>query len=278
MNSSEAARAKRLLDIAAKYQVEGARPFIVNQLTAHWPDRKLSWVLLREGQKTASLVASSTPWVSILEEEDDHLFWEPGACPDPALAIRIALDHNVPSVLPAAFYSLCQIDFRADYKFWCLDIPWQFHPSSKPAFADGWNFYKDSADDEPLARLDVLDGDTLYRLEVGKRFLLDSVLTASSVFMERPKKKCRSPDDCQAQRKRLRDRYRLDFSSETDSIHKPDPLDILWAWWRNPRLTEGLCKKCSDRLRENVWDEMDFIWKELPAAFLLDTLKPGACS
>lgn len=287
LEAKNALRAKLVMDIAAKYQVANVRPFIVNQLTAEWPKQLLPWLLRHNELKTAYKVISFAD--DSLFNPDEHFRWVQNRAPDPASAIRIALDHNIPSILPVAFYTLCQVDAEADYNRWEHE-KWSFECQDYVNRLDTFT-YSDRCYDhgiERLARWDLVDRDSMYRLAMGKRALTDTNLNLSSVFVSQSKKtddidhqpeECKTKERCRAERVRLEKVHRLQIQpysmSGNDSIQRPDPLARLWGWWEEEDLSGDLCESCAVTLKQRIRDKMEQIWEDLPHMFHLDSLKLG---
>lgn len=153
----------KLLDIAAKYQVDSVRPLVVDRIIEDWPTTLFRW--LQQQAEVSTVVKIYDAGEDIAPDDPfDSLF------PEPAAAIRMALDHNIPSILPAAFYALAQIDFKNDWDRW-RNSKWPFEQ-------------EDCDDDNPLlhtsiyfqertAQWSLIDKDSFYRLGLGKQALAD---------------------------------------------------------------------------------------------------------
>lgn len=93
---------RAMLSMATKYQISYIRDCIVERLESDWPQTILSWDTL-EGEIERTTEHSNVHWYT-----DDRF-------PEPASAIRLARDFNIPSILPAAFYQLSRLNIADDH-------------------------------------------------------------------------------------------------------------------------------------------------------------------
>ncbi|KAJ7682566.1 hypothetical protein DFH06DRAFT_1314768 [Mycena polygramma] len=100
---------RRTLAMATKYEMEALRDRIVAQLQADWPNTLTEWDRLE------------TEVESLLDEHEskddetvDGLYLDE-RLPEPAAAIRLAMDCNVPRILPAALYHLSRLKTDDDW-------------------------------------------------------------------------------------------------------------------------------------------------------------------
>lgn len=99
-----------MLLLANKYQVDSIRRRIVEHLEADWPQSALAWERLEaevEVMSTRFYDQHSSTVVDGLPLDD--------ALPEPASAIRLARECNIPSILPAAFYHLSRLSIEDDW-------------------------------------------------------------------------------------------------------------------------------------------------------------------
>ncbi|KDQ49270.1 hypothetical protein JAAARDRAFT_63790 [Jaapia argillacea MUCL 33604] len=90
------------LELATKYQADRLWDYIVRNLVADWPQWLPGWdALEREYSSEANELAEHLDENEIVDVEDSY--------PEPASAIRIATDFDIPEILPAAFYALSQL-------------------------------------------------------------------------------------------------------------------------------------------------------------------------
>lgn len=262
MDSETPIRAMRVLKVAKKYDVDSIKPLVVQQLKYDWPTNLAEWIRL-EVDKREFKTAYDGNESPIL----DNMY------PEPASAIKIALDHHIPEILPAAFYALAQIDFQDDWTRW--------HEGE-------WPYYKEYLDgnvDDPLydggrtARWSLLDRETLFCLLLGRRTLLDRAQNLCSIIRRTTSPRCTSPRDCSKIRQRDWDSMHTHTTTATYSQH-PDPLGTLRKWLSPVEHMEtfgqldlGLCSQCSDATRRTLREEMGKIWDDLvPDIFRVDTI------
>jgi len=93
-------RAMETLRLATKYGIDSIRNLIIRHIEADWPKTLKEWDSFSAEMK--SLGADGEPHA-------DDVF------PEPASAIRLALDFDCPSILPAAFYMLSSLAFSQDW-------------------------------------------------------------------------------------------------------------------------------------------------------------------
>jgi hypothetical protein len=111
---------KQILYLASKYDVDHIRHRIIGHVEQDWPRSLWQWDQieteihsLREIWHTNREPALDYEWSYI----DDHL-------PEPASAIRLARECDIPSILPAAFYHLSRLSIYDDWKEArkCIDV------------------------------------------------------------------------------------------------------------------------------------------------------------
>ncbi|KAJ6490351.1 hypothetical protein C8R47DRAFT_1014560 [Mycena vitilis] len=107
----------RTLAMATKYEMEALRDRIVAQLQADWPNTLTEWDRLE------------TEVESIMDEHEskegelvDGLYLDE-RLPEPAAAIRLAMDCNVPRIMPAALYHLSRLRTDDDWLQYHEDRP-----------------------------------------------------------------------------------------------------------------------------------------------------------
>ncbi|KAI0055887.1 hypothetical protein BV25DRAFT_1842665 [Artomyces pyxidatus] len=85
------------LRLSTKYIVPDLRKMIVQKFHARWPCLLEQWDL-EEGDLASLQEANTDSWPSKFD-----------IYPDPARTIRLAVDHDIPEVLPVAFYDLARL-------------------------------------------------------------------------------------------------------------------------------------------------------------------------
>lgn len=83
-----------IMRLAVKYEAEVIRATILKHIESEWPHTVEEWEKRRNDRERKNLLLSA-------ETEDQHLFF-----PDPALAVRFAMEFGCRKILPAALYEL----------------------------------------------------------------------------------------------------------------------------------------------------------------------------
>ncbi|KAG2125400.1 hypothetical protein DEU56DRAFT_892620 [Suillus clintonianus] len=101
-------RLRGLLNIAQKYQVNQLYEHIVTSIKADWPQTLPRWDFLDDIDSQRIFEPKTTlPWDPELDDEQKMS--------EPAAAIRIAREFDIPEILPAAFYHLARIKISCEY-------------------------------------------------------------------------------------------------------------------------------------------------------------------
>ncbi len=220
--------AGRVLKLATKYKVDSVRQAVVKHLESDWPTDLPGW---------HSYHADKVKHI----ESICHNIHPNSAFSEPTSAIRVAMDHNIPSILPAAFYSLAQID---------ATDPWPSKQS--PSIAARWDML-DSAD---------------LRFIRGKQALMFMMDMFTNIFSISGNRKCRAPR-CASELDELKELY---WTVHPDDLRFPDPLQRL-----NDYLTDLddygplLCARCLGTVRSNALSQMETIRRRLPEIFRLES-------
>ncbi|KDQ58242.1 hypothetical protein JAAARDRAFT_57970 [Jaapia argillacea MUCL 33604] len=98
------------LKLANKYQFDELRKIIVRQLEADWPQTLADWDRLEKEVRFVHYEEHGKDSAG----QVDGLYLD-DRFPEPASAIRLAQECDVPNILPAAFYHLSRIDLDADW-------------------------------------------------------------------------------------------------------------------------------------------------------------------
>ena len=240
----------KILKVAEKYEVKTVKPVIAQQLRADWPTTLAEWLRL-EADIDEAVTMDATRLNEFSGERFIDLF------PEPAAAIRLALEHNIPEILPAALYTLARVNFKDDFDKWQLD-EWKY-----------WNDLSDDGENPTwdclrTARWSQLDKEGLYCLLLGREELEEReeglrlhVLTKSSG--------CTSGDVCSSERKRMNKIRKRGAAS------RPDPLSVLRGWL-NTLSDYEFCSLCSISLEEDIKTKMIKTWDDLPKIFRIDVL------
>ncbi len=210
--------AGKVLKIADKYEVDSVRHAVVKQLESDWPKDLSEWYRFKaDMEKQVELNG--------LKIIDSFSFNEP------ASAIRVAMDHDIPSILPIAFYTLAQVDMN---------------PERPPQMG-------------PAPRWDLLNANDFVRLMGGKQFMAVGMNELLEVFII---------EQCSAQRcgNELTKLKATKFSMRELCI--PDPLGWLYGVLKDLD-RKDLCSACQGAVRKGILKTMEICWRHLPRVFEL---------
>ncbi|KAG2028836.1 hypothetical protein BDR03DRAFT_882568 [Suillus americanus] len=220
-----------LLNLSNKYEMNQLRLEVVHQLEADWPTSLARWDQL-EGE-IAGLADSDGDSMCSLSTEDP--------LPDPASAIQLAHECQVPTILPAAFYHLSRLTIRCQ-----LDKPSRCKPWRRTA---NWG---------------LLTAGDLRRLLLGREGLLqiaDSMLSTGASDVDSQihwmVDRCRG-----SQRIEVMDKIRGECQSA------PDILATLRGCTAMEELPT--CQICRRRIRDRLKQVRHALWTRLPKLFQLE--------
>lgn len=222
-----------------KYECDALRARIVESLEADWPQTLAQW----DARRAESILARSEHGQQFTGRVnglylDDRL-------PEPASAIRIASDYNVPSILPAAFYQLALLSTDADWD------EYRANPGKHLRFG------------ARTARWRLLDKRDLMRLVHGQKLLAAYTRAIGTdifgVRCQRGVKGCaKMRNDC------------WKYFQENAPISMDDPLDILYDCMRLDTLFTDLpCSACVGDISVKAEKKRRELWRSLPAFFNL---------
>lgn len=233
-----------LLALAVKYDVDAIRLRIIQHMESEWPVRLGEWYLLtremHERAQAAHVVPGMPQW-AVVEQ----------SFPEPASAIRMAIDFKIPSVLPAAYYRLA---------------------ISNPGVAWG---VRGGAHTRLSARWDFLECEDWRRYARGKQALSDKLNKISmamyTLFVGSDEEECEDVDGCDRALKLLH-RFIRDNDDRRFGC-QPDVLGLLFKVSKEEydegEGDVGLCDVCKGKLTEKVEALLQDIWDGLPAIFNL---------
>ncbi|GJE95933.1 hypothetical protein PsYK624_121250 [Phanerochaete sordida] len=240
---SFAADAYGLMSIATKYQVDSICAAVTKHLRGQWPST-LDAFLQKRGTTRQSL--SSGPFYHGIPQQT----------PDPASAIRLATDFNIPEILPAVYYELSLLDISRTTAFLTMQ-------------------------ERRLPRWDLLRPEELLRYYQGKFLLAKRSEQASQVFALDNEDRCETIfddyewescdiDNCSECRQALA-RAR-DCWGEKGSFFQSargDPIHRLLKMYDQLRGSE-LCEPCAAEFRTECKGRVENLWKSLPKIFSLE--------
>ncbi|KAJ7178919.1 hypothetical protein C8R46DRAFT_887153 [Mycena filopes] len=218
---------RRPLTMAIKYEMEPLRDRIIAQLQADWPNSLAEWDRL-ETEAHALWIehasAAATDFKIASLSLDDRL-------PEPAAAIRLAADCNIPKIMPAAVYHLSRLETDQDWL--------ESHKETSDA----------NYDCNRTARWDLLEAADLKLVlklrETIKDFQFKGLYVSAG-------KSCLALERC------------VDVWGEhcLRWAHEADPLSLMKSF-REARPARGICKSCWLKTRDNVRDARVDLWEEI---------------
>lgn len=231
------------------------KPFVVTELEKDWPTTLTRW-FLRSAEMTH---AQSLPYTfpKLFPEK-----WLDKEYPEPAIAVRIAIDHHIPSILPTVFYCLSNIEVTDDWDRYHKGTDFKYGDQAAHDFNMNPIF-----EHRRTARWPLLDREALYLVLLGRAELnrrqRDFVgLSASD--------NCRG-GECSKNLQKLRVSYRQSYSGSESHL---GPLESLMQLQQDAENAQGICNMCTSHLTGSIEAEVKDIWTELPQIFGLHTI-PG---
>ena len=227
------------LKLAMKYECDALRHRIVSSLEADWPQTLAQW----DARRSEAVILRSEHSLQLTGKVnglylDDRL-------PEPASAIRIASDYGIPSILPAAFYTLALLSTDADWD------AFRANPGKHLRFG------------ARTARWRLLDKRDLMRLVHGQKLLAAHTRAiGTDIFgmrCQRGVKGCsKARSDC------------WKYFQENAPNSMDDPLDILNDCMRLDTLFSDLpCAACTGDIVVMAEKKRRELWRSLPAVFNL---------
>ena len=227
------------LKLAMKYECDALRHRIVSSLEADWPQTLAQW----DARRAEAVILRSEHSLQLTGKVnglylDDRL-------PEPASAIRIASDYAIPSILPAAFYTLALLSTDADWD------DCRANPGKHLRFG------------ARTARWRLLDKRDLMRLVHGQKLLAGHTRSiGTDIFglrCQRGVKGCtKARSDC------------WKYFQENAPNSMDDPLDILHDCMRLDTLFSDLpCAACTSDIIVMAEKKRRELWRSLPAVFNL---------
>ena len=246
-----------LLKLADKYQVDGIRALCVARLEEDWPTTWRAWY---RQQADIDFVQRMSDY-----RNPEEASFVDSVFPEPASAICIALEHDIPDILPAALYCLSQLEIKDDwdryngrsFKFWT--------GGRKPSWPTP------AEEGRRTARWMLLDKDTLHSVLWARDALSLRAFQLIEFFVPRMTPVCVLPK-CRDGIKQVAELNALLTKPKGDE--QRDPLGKLMEMHT---LVTGasICCSCEFHLRAEIENEMQTVWDELPQLFCIEQLRSG---
>lgn len=220
----------------------------MQHLEEDWPTSPIAWLRLRNDEKLYD--EDCTRYVTFKKGEyiEDNF-------PEPASALRLARDFDIPSILPAVYLKLLYADPTLDW--------------------DVIRKKKDTSHGRAIhsARWSLLDQTDMLRLAQGRSRLISRLAHVHRAFMIRSRV-CRIEDDEGANCHQILVKQHNEFTAARYSsfwtgvqeADKPDPIQVLQKL-RDSAADWKLCTSCTELFRNKIAEEIKKQWNELPQIF-----------
>ncbi|KAI0785333.1 hypothetical protein BC629DRAFT_1516332 [Irpex lacteus] len=230
------------LKLSIKYECEALRTRLTESLEADWPQTLAQF----DARRQEAIIARSEH--SLRQNGKINGLYLDDRLPEPASAIRIASDFDIPSILPAAFYHLASISTDAD---------WDAYRANQTIEGKHLRF------GARTARWSLLDKRDLMRLVHGQKLLAAYTRSiGTDIFgMRCP----RNAKGCSTARS---DCWK--YLQENAPVSMDDPLDILHDCMSlGDLLTDLPCATCLADITALAEKKRSELWRSLPAFFQL---------
>ncbi|KAI0695654.1 hypothetical protein BC835DRAFT_1273080 [Cytidiella melzeri] len=230
------------LKLSIKYECEALRSRLVESIEADWPQTLAQW----DSRRAETIIARSEH--SLRSHGKINGLYLDDRLPEPASAIRLASDFDIPSILPAAFYQLASISTDADWDAYRLN-----------ATVEGKHLRFGAR----TARWSLLDKRDLMRLVHGQKLLAAYTRSIGTDILG---SRCpRSAKGCSTARS---DCWK--YLQENAPVSMDDPLDILHDCMSLSDLVTDLpCATCLADITASAEKKRLELWRSLPAFFQL---------
>lgn len=179
--------------------------------------------------------------------------------PEPAAAIRIARDFDIPSVLPFAYYTLACIPFGFDWD--------DYHNPLR-----SWSL---SVQQLSLARWHMLDVVDMGRVVRGREELMQSMAaditwaTGDTVedALASVDEDCNGiVSPCSDKAKAIQEQWKQSLSADLWTARCPSPLDVLQRLYKEHSQWH-LCEECTGALKRCIRSRQRVTWNRLGYIF-----------
>ena len=229
------------------------RSRIIRILEESWPTSFSQWTSWHAEVQATEAAHRAAPGGMIAGRYFDD------SVPEPASAIRLALDFDIPTILPAAFYTLAGIPSSHDWDNVRAHSPEKL---KNPPYR--------------TARWTLLDRAVFWRLTRGREELVRHLARWEASFMYKPTDLPSSPEHatharaarCQYAHSQIPQWCHLDGVWNMAGALAPNPLRDLGKV-HEMVLKWGLCGPCSEALRKRIVTQQRDLWVEVPRMFEL---------
>lgn len=220
------------MKLAVKYDVEVVREEIIRRISADWPQTFYEWER-RENEIKELRLSGPYSW----REFHHYLLY-----PEPAAAVRFALEFDCPSILPATYYELARVHGMEEW-----------NPSQE----------SETACTRP-ARWSLLEASDLRKILAGQKRFIESWQEWMPLIEGKVERSCKNSGG-RGQSKCIKTIQNM------LAIHQGyrDPLGALRAMHVSPQQAreDWCCPRVPDALNEFLKQTAEEIWDELPELF-----------
>lgn len=232
--------------MANKYQVDNIRRIVLERLESDWPQSLSDWRRLEAEIE----VMEHDAWTHVEDPASMVSLHLDRSLAEPASAIRLAQECNIPSILPAAYYQLSRLTVEHD---------------TASVEKDPESFVITHGIEQRTARWSLLEKEDLMRVFRGKvklqeKFPSTLLPSCSSIFSE-------TEDRDQLCPMHLERDKGVFIRSIWDKIEKASASDIFQGYQAVLKEIEQekVCGNCLQRARAQL--DCQGIWHELPSIF-----------
>ena len=235
-----------VMKLASKYEIDAMRKRIVALVEDTWPRSLEQWLLFHAQANVIQDTYDVADGQFICGKDFAR------RVPEPAVAVCIVRDFDIPSVLPCAYYTLACISFDHDWG-----------TNEKPSLPLALGY--------ALARwhmLDIVDMETVLRgWEELVRIMALNVRWASVKRVRDVLESCMGCDDfCQIKASAIQVRWKRSVSVDFREVQCSDPLGILQGIYEEHSQWE-VCYMCTAALKRCVRSQQEYIWGRLSEIF-----------
>lgn len=223
------------MKLAMKYEMDSIRQRVIDVMRADWPMTYEQWARFRAELEVMKRAHNISPDGRV-DGKDLH-----ERIPEPASAARFARDFDIPSILPAAYYTLATTSRNCNWDKW----------------GRGLTYFRS-------ARWGLLDGYD-YKIVMCLRELLTGKLSnvafeysgRSSGYAQSPIRmdpRCRSREECSTALTGLLKQWKkndLDLGKMLAASSTPDPIRVMETLYQS-HPAWGLCHDCTVYLQKHI--------------------------
>ena len=234
---------KQILRLSNKYGMDHFRHRIVEHLELDWPQSLDQWDKLEDEIHSIKISGHTQ------QSNDPRLQWTypDDRLPEPASAIRLGRDCEVPSILPAAFYHISRLSILNDWH----DVRRKLDSSS---------IHHELYDGCRTAKWNLLAAEDLVCLLKGRERL--AMAASEMLQIVHPEEDEHWPNEyC------IRRCFRVTEDIQNACRYSRDILCVTRLYMERGRLTEQTCQLCRTSIQQALSSFRHQLWARLPEIF-----------